>query len=841
MSSRREFFQRLGLGTIGVAATACGPETYLPDDLTEEVIPPLTARVQTTACAHCIVGCGYKVYTWPVTEAMGARHADSNALGVELGSPAGPWIGPEMVNRVLIHGEEHWVAVIPDWEAEAVNLGGDHTLGGSLAKRLFNPNAKVQEDRFQTPMLRLDGRLVPIPWDDALDLIAMYSQDVLAKPEGHLRWGMKTYSYQFYENTFAITRFVFDAIQTPCWAPHDRCANGSDAPGISDAGIDVFSASYQDWHDAEVIYVSGVSLHAAHGVLFSQWVRRGGATLIVVDPRRSVAADYALANGGMHLQLIPGTDTALQRGIARVIVENGWEDLDWIEEWVATTEDLELESSWRRCRSMCTFEEYVEDLLSDPDAGLDRVAAICGVPAEDIVEAARLLAAPYDDGSRPMTSMMLEKGNYWGHNYPSTGSFASLALLVGAGNRPGRMVSRAGGHQRGMVQAASYPTSLSPETFDGNPIELNLDRWAADGNLEFVWVMGCTWAGGGTARARELFGSLYAQTREAGGELSTHLQPDGPGTKVNIPGVLAAWRARAEAGGLVLVQSDLYPQPLTELADLVLPAAGWGEMEGTRMQGERRLRRYPRLTDPAGQSRPDWHAIAGVARRMGLSGFDWTGPEDLLDEALTFTSGVGAASALLDYAELRGTDVVTLLDEAGTTGLQCPLSLEDGELVETVRYHDAALGHPFSTSSGRAIFILSSWSDVESVQLAIRPIQDQLWIINRRYATNWSSLVEDFRVSFRRDLAPYNRLEIHPRDAAERGIEDGIPVVVTGNDGSFEAVAKVTDTVRHGVAISYFNFGGSPEAAANNVTSPEMDQVMNRYMVKLGRGRVAPT
>lgn len=103
------------------------------------------------------------------------------------------------------------------------------------------------------------------------------------------------------------------------------------------------------------------------------------------------------------------------------------------------------------------------------------------------------MAKPRTEGTRTRLSMMLEKGNYWGHNYENTASLASLGLLVGAGGRSGQMISRAGGHQRGMISAAGYPKDKSPHTYQGNKIELNIDRWVAEQNVRFMWVIGTTW------------------------------------------------------------------------------------------------------------------------------------------------------------------------------------------------------------------------------------------------------------------------------------------------------------------------------------------------------------
>ena len=91
-------------------------------------------------------------------------------------------------------------------------------------------------------------------------------------------------------------------------------------------------------------------------------------------------------------------------------------------------------------------------------------------------------------------------------------------------------------------------------------------------------------------------------------------------------------RARVDSGGMVLVQQDIYPNVVTELADLVLPAAPWGEEDYTRMQGERRLRIYSKIMDPPGEAKPDWWIVSQIAKGMGFDGFDWKDSNEVFEE-----------------------------------------------------------------------------------------------------------------------------------------------------------------------------------------------------------------
>lgn len=105
----------------------------------------------------------------------------------------------------------------------------------------------------------------------------------------------------------------------------------------------------------------------------------GGAKIIFVNPRKSPTAAYAERNGGVHLQLLPGTDALINNGITRIILEKGWED-KWIGKILATCEHIRQEkSSWRRARFGLTFDEYKSWLLADEEYKFDnaRVTQMC--------------------------------------------------------------------------------------------------------------------------------------------------------------------------------------------------------------------------------------------------------------------------------------------------------------------------------------------------------------------------------------------------------------------------------------------------------------------------------
>ncbi len=794
-------------------------------------LPPADAEVRSICCEYCPVACGYKVYTWPVGTQGGVAAAD-NAFGVDFPtSPlSGNWISENMHNVVLVDGQPTNVAIVPDGASEVVNVGGTHSVrGGQLAQKVYTPDGPTA-DRLQHPMLRVDGNLVPISWDAALDLVADLSTYVLETWD-ELAWGMKIYSYEFYENVYAGSKLALGAIGTPNYSPHHAPADGDDVPGLSDCGIDAFGSTFDDDKAADVLMIVGSDPYETKTVRFTTWQAPGGAPIIYVDPRRTFTAAHAEANGGMHLQLRPGTDTCLLNAIAREIVTQGWEDSAFVTEHTASRAELDEEGGWRRRRFGLSFEEYRDYLLGHDDFTPENAAAITGVPADRIRAAAAMLSG--GGGERPRTTILFEKGLYWSHNYENTAAIGSLGVLLGSTGREGRAVGRMGGHQRGGQKGAGYPIDKSPDEFEGEKIEMDTERWFYQGNTRFRWVVGTNWLGamGGTA-------ALTRRARE--------LTSVGPAVDSTDPArALEQLKARMDAGGTVIVHQEIYENESTPFADIVLPAATWGEEDFARNSAERRLRIYERFMDPPGQARPDWWIFGQVGQRMGFEGFDWADSNELFE--LASERSVGGRrdfAALVEKARAEGRRGHDMLRDFGTQGLQTPLSLVDGELVETPRLH-ADL--QFKSDSGKANFVLADWDTVAARNAVLAPTGDELWVLNGRVNALWNNLFDFVRRPDALARWPVNFLEISAEDAEARGIESGDMLSIESEQvadpegqphrGGFTAVAYVTDTVPPGVTFTYFLFPGSP---GNTVTSADssLQPVSLRYNFKLGRGTV---
>ena len=852
-------------------------------------LPTKDADVFTTACDYCTVGCGYKVYRWPVGKEGGAS-AKQNGLKADFPhqNMMTTWVSPHQHNIVSFKGMPHHVVVVPDKDATVVNVGGNHSIrGGTLAEKCFNPDNRTRE-RLQQPMLRVNGTLTPVSWDLATEVMADISKYILGKYGEHA-WGIKMYSYQYFENTYAITKLGMTSIGTPSIAPHDKNANTNDATGLDDAGLDSFAASYQDWADAEVAFLSGVDPYETKTTLFTQWMMPGEKKFIFVTPHKTMGVAWALSQGrGIWLPIIPGTDTVLHMAMARIVIENNWQDQEFIDKWIAKPWEVDegygrgtrntgwqWRTTWGNWQS--DWEDYKKFILGQEESKLDVAARMTGLNAEEIRKAAEWIAKPVN-GKRPKTSFMLEKGNYWSNNYMNTTSLASLGLICGAGNRPGRMISRGGGHQRGMISAGGGSGWLSPEKYPGRrKKDFNMDLWLMAGELKFTWIFGTTWIA-----AMMASNTLEKKMRE--------LTVDNPHkiTSLDRAAIFEDLKKRVDSGGMVMVDSDIYPVfPLgTELADIVLPAATWGEDNFTRCNSERRLRLYSKFYDAPGDAKPDWWAVQKFAQKMGFDkdgGYQWKDSNDVFEEAARFSrGGVLNYHPLATQAKEKGIKAQELLRTYGTTGIQTPIRVRDGKLVGTQRLHDPnnnwgeieeaevqiASLYAFNTHSGKAILLKSPWKFSGWIQFydAVKPRleKNEIWVTNGRFNETWQSGFDDLRKPYLSQRWPVAGIVIHPDDAKRVGIESG-DVVEVVNDavyvqtgqpqgvletdlnfnqlmkdghimttvGKFQAVAIVSDEMRPGVAMANFNF---PKSPANAVVSAVPDPMTNNYRYKLGRG-----
>ncbi|MDP6897089.1 MAG: arsenate reductase (azurin) large subunit, partial [Rhodospirillales bacterium] len=394
-------------------------------------------------------------------------------------------------------------------------------------------------------------------------------------------------------------------------------------------------------------------------------------------------------------------------------------------------------------------------------------------------------------------------------NYENIASIVDLALLTGNVGKPGTGVSRLGGHQEAYVRPP-YP--------GGRPA-LNVDEAVRRGEAKVFWVGGCNPVLT-TLRAEALEANLI----ERGAPVSKAIaETAGEPIGERVAAIVEALKA----GGMFILAQDLYMTATARHAHVVLPAAQWGEMNLTSINGERRLRLYPRFMDPPGEAAPDWAIMGKFARRLNqlyqddnnplmankFLDFDWRGDEDVFIDARYSYKGDGN-DPMEGYAGIT----YDLLRDLGNNGIQTPVRLVNRVPVGTVRlFEDGRFGTP----SGRARFIPAPrpWPGYAAAVEHQRKTY-RFWINNGRVNHIWQTSYHHRHIDFYRERYPVPMLEIHPDDAAELGIASGDVLEVSNDMGSVEAMAYPTDSVKRNHAFMLF---GQPRGAAGDLVTDHVD------------------
>ncbi len=862
---------------------------YIPR--TNVPLPPKDADVISTACDYCIVACGYKVYRWPVRGGkVGGPKASENAFGVDFPvEPLGPWVAPNQYNIVLHNNEPHHVIIMPDKDAEFVNPQGNSSIrGGAIAQKVYNPQTPTR-DRLKAPHVRMFGVLMPVPWDFALDIAAETIKHVV-DVHGTNAYGMKTFSYGYMENTYAISKFALRHINTANFTFHDTPSDVTSTPGFRDAGFDNFGPAYEDWRDAETLLMCGTDPYETKTILFTDWIMPGiqnGQKAIFLLPRATAGVAYAEKNGGLWIDIQPGTDLPVVLAIARVIVENGWEDKEWIQKWVndkwgsssgfgqgTRNTPWQWRTTWGKFQTK-GFDDWKKWLLAQDYAKPEVAAKIADIDVQKIYTAAEWMAKP-KGGKRPKTSIMIEKGFYWSNNTGNTQAISALGIVCGAGGRPGQMIGRAGGHQRGGLRGGKYPRNKSPEKLPGRRRRaMDTDRYLISGHTRLAHVIGNTWIQSmcGSQGLSRRFNELTVQNPH---QIMSFNKDD----------IIDTLKKRADSGGMVVLNQDIYlVDPIgARFADIVFPAAGWGEDTFTRANGERRLRLYPKFYDAPGEAKPDWWIMAELGKRMGFDGFDWQNSNDVLEEAARRSRGSRKDFFMVKVAAKReGKTLHQKFEEFGTNGIQGPVFMkDDGSLTGWKRLHDTTASLPaegpagantfsknltrFKSQTGKCNIQKAPWSLFSDYWEWLKPREGELWCTSGRINERWQSGYDDRRRPYIVQRWPENWVELHPEDAKARGIESGdyvmlfsdrIPeqvdtiVGVEGDDFQFTkllenghirltraaitAVAIVTPAVKKGVAYMDFLHTSQP---ANALAGRVVDWISGNYNYKMGVGMV---
>jgi len=771
-------------------------------------IPPANAKVHNVTCHYCIVGCGYKAYTWPRNK---QGTLTDNAFGIDLSKqqPAdGTWVAPSMYNIVRQDGRDVHLAVVPDQDC-VVNSGLASTRGARMAENRPSRVTGTQQQRLSDPLIWRNGTWQPTSWEDALDVVARVTARIVTEgSEDDLVVSMFDHggSAGGYENTWGTGKLYFESMKVKNCRIHNRPAYNSEVHSTRDMGVGELSYAYKDYELTDTIFVIGANpLETQTNLFLNHMVpgMRNGARFIIVDPRRTVtvnaAEEVAGAENVLHLAINPGSDMALFNALFTYIADQGWTDSDFIAN--STFQGGEAQPLDEAHPAGLGSMDYA---LETCRTSVEGAAETCGVSAEDIVKAAEWIAKPKDDGSRRKCVTAYEKGIIWGNdNYRTIGALVNIALATGNVGREAGGVCRLGGHQEGYYRPSDAHVGR-PATY----VDQLLIR--GGGKIHHVWACDHFKT---TLNAAE----FKRQHRRRANMVKDAMDAAATGTREQqVDAIVAA----VNAGGLFVVDVDIIHSQIGQNAHVILPACEANEMNLTSMNGERRMRLSERYMDPFGNSKPDCLIAAGVAqhmervlREMGddayadqFKGYDWETEED------AFMDGYNQGNPEVTYERLRS---------MGNNGVQEPVvGYENGQLIGTERlYADGTFGGP----DGKALFCAAKWRGWQAPGKAREKAEHEFWINNVRANIFWQNQFLDQDNDFIQDRFPYPFIEMHADDMARLGIGAGDLVEIHNGNGATQGMAYPTDTAKPGQVAMVF---GSPAGSQGNVVNPGVNELI---------------
>ena len=528
-------------------------------------------------------------------------------------------------------------------------------------------------------------------------------------------------------------------------------------------GSDGPPGAYEDLQCADVILLLGANVADNHPILCQYLEANRAKTLIVADPRVTKTAMLA----DLHLPLKPRSDLALLNGIAHLLIRYNLIDRAYVD---------------RHTTGFVELEKFLQSYTPE------RVAEITGLSPETLFRTALLYG-------RAKAAFI---GWTMGVNHSTLGTatvsaICNLALLTGNIGRAGASPFSITGQCNAMGTREAGFTS-------GLPGYRKFDDPRDRTELAALWGMD-------ESRLPLKRGLAYPDIVEAAvAKKIRALWVIGTNPLVSWPNQGVLRHALSNLDFLV-VQDGYHPTPTTELADLVLPAAIWGEKEGTYTNSERRVSKVNKAVEPPGEARPDFDIFLAVAEKLAVRQElfpGWNTPEDAFNEWRRVSKG-----RLCDYSGIH----YRMLAAHGA--VQWPLGEGETPVAASRLYADGV----FPAPDGRARLLCAEW-----VPFPEQPGGEYPLILNTgRTVEHWHTRTKTREVPILEHLSPRAWLEMNPRDAKRLGLRSHNAVDVVSRRGAVRAVElRLTEIVAPGQVFMPFHFS---ETNVNEVTQDAFDPV----------------
>ena len=497
--------------------------------------------------------------------------------------------------------DERVVGVEP-WEEFPFNQG---KLCPKGIKRYLQNN---HPDRLTRPLVRTGRGFAPIPWDEALDIVAERIRRIQLH-HGRDSVAVLSGASLTNEKAYLMGKFARLAVGTRHIDYNGRlCMVAAGAANLKAFGIDRAANPWADIVNSDLLG-SNVSECSPITTDYIWRARDRGARLIVVDPRLTPIARTA----DLYLPVRPGRDAALMNAILHAVVRLGGVDEDFIAQHT-------------------TGFEAVREAIADcaPEA----VERLVGIPAARIVEAAELWV------QAPRTMLLHARGiEHHTHGVENVLSCINLVLATGKIGKPGCGYATITGQGNG--QGAREHGQRCNQLPGGRDIENPAHR----AHVAAAWGVTESDIPGKGATAPEIVEMIHR--REMRGLLSICFNP-----LVSLPDARFTQEALERLDFFVAI--DFFLSETARHADLVLPGSLHEEDDGTVTSVEGRVIRIRKAVEPPGEARRDWEIVCELARRLGQGErFDFHAPADIFDELRRLSRGGVADYGGITYERLE--------------------------------------------------------------------------------------------------------------------------------------------------------------------------------------------
>ncbi|MGD9688246.1 MAG: molybdopterin-dependent oxidoreductase [Phycisphaerales bacterium] len=687
------------------------------------------------------------------------------------------------------------VAIQGDQKAE-VNKGLLCVKGYHVGLALYG------KDRLTTPMIRRNGRLEPITWDEAIETIA---SKIMANPKGFALYGSGQWTLG---EGIAGNKFMKAGLGSNQIDGNPRLCMSSAVTGfLSTFGVDEPPGVYDDLDACDVAIMWGNNMAEMHPVLFSRLVdrRTRGETVTVIDltTRRTRTSDLA-----DHVLLFkPHGDLALANGIAHLLIRNGTYDKDFVARH-CNFRQLGPPSEDKSPPAMLgvpmTFEEYAKAL--EPYTP-EKVEELSGVAADKI----RMLGELFGRRDLRINSLWCMGMNQHTRGTAINCLVHGIHLLSGHFGKPGEAATSLTGQPSacGTVREVGTLCHLLP---GGRLVANAQDRKEAE---ELWGVPAGRISPTPGYHTVEMFKRFNTPTDKGGDITTMWVQVTNPGQ--TIPNLRRNFRAKKDLADKFMIVSDVYPTATTELADLVLPSAMWVEKNGMYGNSERRTQQWFKMVDPPGDARDDCWQLIAVSRRLldlgveGMKGADGTWIFHTADKAgrevpiweWSRYYDVNVDERLFEeyrpFTTRKHKNLAPYQEYVKARGLRWPVVEQaDGSWRET-RWRFSEHDDPF-VATGKGHQFYHSVTKDDRALIWFRPhefppempdAEYPFWLCTGRVLEHWHTGTMTRRIPQLHRAMPKAYVELHKDDAARLGIKSGEAVTVKSRRGEIDLPAWI--------------------------------------------------